>query len=59
MRDIDIIKQILKKYDLMLPVLPREQRRIYRSKRRTLAVILGKDGREQIYDYLLRYGFII
>ena len=41
MRDIHIINQILKKYDLMLPVLPREQRKIYRSKRRTLADILG------------------
>ena len=45
MRDMEIIKQILKKYDLMLPVSPREQRRIYRSKRRTLAVILGENGK--------------
>jgi len=44
-RDLDIIKQLLKKYDLMLPVLPFEQRKIYRSKRRTLAVILGKGVR--------------
>lgn len=43
-----MIKQILKKYDLMLPVLPGEQRRIYRSKRRTLAFILGKDGESRV-----------
>jgi len=42
-RDIEIVNELLKKYDLVLPVLPSEQRRIYRSKRRTLAVILGKD----------------
>jgi hypothetical protein len=41
-RDIEILNQLLKKYDLMLPVLPGEQRRIYRSKRKTLAVILGQ-----------------
>jgi len=42
-RDIEILNEILKKYDLVLPVLPREQRKIYRSKRKTLAVILGKN----------------
>ncbi len=38
-----MIYQLLKKYDLVLPVLPSEQRRIYRSKRRTLSVILGRN----------------
>jgi len=47
-RDLEIIKQILKKYDLMLPVLPREQRKIYRSKRRALAVILGENEKSTL-----------
>lgn len=42
MKEMDILIEILKKYDLVLPVSPSEQRRIYRSKRRILAVIIGK-----------------
>jgi len=37
-----VINELLKKYDLMLPVLKSEQRRILRSKKRTLAVILSE-----------------
>ncbi len=61
MRDIDILNELLKKYDLMLPVLPREQRKIYRSKRKTLAVILGKNEKSSLmlsaavrFYYLMR-----
>lgn len=39
---MDILIEILKKYDLALPVSPFEQRRIYRSKRKILAAIIGK-----------------
>ncbi len=48
MRDIEILNTLLKKYDLMLPVLPREQRKIYRSKRKTLALILGKNEKSSL-----------
>jgi hypothetical protein len=47
-RDIDTLNELLKKYDLVLPVLPREQRKIYRSKRKTLARILGKDEKSSL-----------
>lgn len=49
MRETDILREVLKKYDLVLPVLPREQRRIYRSKRRTLASVLGVDRRSTLF----------
>lgn len=48
MRDMDTLNELLKKYDLVLPVLPREQRKIYRSKRKTLARILGKSEKSSL-----------
>lgn len=44
-----IIKDLLKKYDLMLPILSSEQRRIYRSKRRTLGFILGSRTDNRVF----------
>ncbi len=43
MKEQDIIIQVLKKYDLTLPLTWLEKRRIGRSKRRTLAAILSRD----------------
>lgn len=45
MKETRIINALLKKYDLVLPVLASEQRRILRSKRRTLAAILNPAGK--------------
>lgn len=47
MKDIGLLKELLKKYDLVLPVQPGEQRKIYRSKRKTLAVII--DGNKKSF----------
>ncbi len=44
-----IIKDLLKKYDLMLPILASEQRRIYGSKRKTLSFILGRGSRNRAF----------
>ncbi len=48
MRDIETLNELLKKYDVVLPVLPREQRKIYRSKRKTLARILGRNEKSSL-----------
>ena len=44
MKENDVIIQVLKKYDLALPLSWLEKRRISRAKRRTLAVILSRDS---------------
>ncbi len=48
MRDIELINRLLVKYDLVVPVLPADQKRIYSSKKKTLAVILGKNGKSGV-----------
>lgn len=55
-----MVKQLLKKYDLMLPVLPGEQRRIYRAKRRTFAAIIGSEKKSSfITDIIVRFYYIM
>ncbi len=55
-----MMNELLKKYDLVLPVLPGEQRRIYRSKRKTLAVILGKsEGSTFMTAAAVRFYYIM
>lgn len=44
MKENDVIIEVLKKYDLTLPLTWLEKRRIRRAKRRTLAVILSRES---------------
>ena len=44
MKENDVIIEVLKKYDLTLPLTRLEKRRIRRAKRRTLAVILSRES---------------
>lgn len=60
MKDTGIINELLKKYDLVLPVLPVEQRRILRSKRKTLAAILSEDQKKSFFmSMTVRFYYMI
>lgn len=60
MKDNGIITELLRKYDLMLPVLKSEQKRILRSKKRTLAVILsGKKKSSFIISMAVRFYYMM
>lgn len=60
MKDIEQINLVLAEYKLTAPVSPADQRKINRSKKKTLAVILGVNGKSTIMTALaVKFYYII